>query len=141
MVDINFELLNTKQFEAWKDSRKIEDKDIQIVLEKTGLARKNHNGKLLPKVIEGALLLGLEDVVELESEGFISRVFGRKNRRPLEKVANAIYRGFLTEVRDFCRVAASHQIEVPQVPAINQLSYSYFHGTPLRKAIRLAEQG
>jgi len=48
LVDVDFNLLNTDEFKQWKENRKIKDADIKIILEKTGLARKNKQGILLP---------------------------------------------------------------------------------------------
>lgn len=48
LVEVDFNLLNTNEFKQWKDSSNIEETNIKLVLEKTGLARKNENGILLP---------------------------------------------------------------------------------------------
>ena len=48
LVAIDFNLLKTDPYESWRKKRGLEDSNIEIVLEKTGLARKNENGKLLP---------------------------------------------------------------------------------------------
>ena len=48
LVDVDFNLLNTDELKQWKENRKIKDADIKIILEKTGLARKNKEGVLLP---------------------------------------------------------------------------------------------
>lgn len=48
LVDIDFSLLKTSYYESWRRSRSIGQDDIKTILEKTGLARKNNNGKLLP---------------------------------------------------------------------------------------------
>ena len=41
LVEVDFNLLNTSEFKQWGSNRGIEDGDIRVVLEKTGLARKN----------------------------------------------------------------------------------------------------
>ena len=48
LVEVDFSLLNTDEFKRWKENRKIEDVDINVVLGKTGLARKGDGGDLLP---------------------------------------------------------------------------------------------
>ncbi|MCG2711674.1 MAG: putative DNA binding domain-containing protein [Candidatus Omnitrophica bacterium] len=48
LVDVDFSLLKTSAYEEWKESRGIGETAIESVLEKTGLARKNTNSKLLP---------------------------------------------------------------------------------------------
>lgn len=48
LVETPFDLLNTEIYNEWREKRQIEEDNIQIVLEKTGLARKNENGKILP---------------------------------------------------------------------------------------------
>ncbi len=48
LVKVDFNLLNTNEFKLWKNNRNIENLDIKSILEKTGLARKNDKGVLLP---------------------------------------------------------------------------------------------
>ncbi len=48
LVEVSFDLLNTEIYNEWKEKRQIKDSGIKIVLEKTGLARKDENGKILP---------------------------------------------------------------------------------------------
>ena len=48
LVEVGFNLLDTDEFKLWENKRDIEDSDIRLVLEKTGLARKNEKGVLLP---------------------------------------------------------------------------------------------
>lgn len=48
LVDVDFDLLNTEYYNHWKLNRNITDSDIRNVLIKTGLARKDSNGKILP---------------------------------------------------------------------------------------------
>ncbi|MCB4756519.1 MAG: putative DNA binding domain-containing protein [Elusimicrobia bacterium] len=48
LVDVDFKLLKTSFFESWRRARSIEDNQVEIILEKTGLARKNEKGELRP---------------------------------------------------------------------------------------------
>lgn len=48
LVDVDFELLRTKRYEDWRNNRGIAEGDVKDILFKTGLARKNDNGRLLP---------------------------------------------------------------------------------------------
>ncbi len=48
LVEVDFNLLDTNEFKQWKNNRNIEDTNIKLILEKTGLARKNNKGVLLP---------------------------------------------------------------------------------------------
>jgi len=73
LVEIDFSLLNTGEFKQWKDSRKIEDTDIKVVLEKTGLARKNNESRLLPT--RAAVLLFAEFPNDLMETKCAVRVF------------------------------------------------------------------
>lgn len=58
LVNVDFDLLKTLYFEGWKEARRINDSPIETILEKTGLARKNDEGKLLPTL--AAVLLFAE---------------------------------------------------------------------------------
>ena len=73
LVDVDFNLLNTDEFKQWKENRKIEDADIKIILEKTGLARKNKEGILLPT--RAAVLLFAEFPNDLMETKCTIRVF------------------------------------------------------------------
>jgi ATP-dependent DNA helicase RecG len=73
LVEVNFDLLNTNEFRQWKENRKIEDVDIKVVLEKTGLAKKNTQGKLLPT--RAAVLLFTEFPNDLMETKCAIRVF------------------------------------------------------------------
>lgn len=73
LVEIDFNLLNTGEFKQWKDNRKIEDADIKTILEKTGLARKNNEGKLLPT--RAAVLLFTEFPNDLMETKCAVRIF------------------------------------------------------------------
>lgn len=48
LVNVDFDLLKTEYFKMWKRERKLPNEDIENLLFKTGLARKNDKGKLLP---------------------------------------------------------------------------------------------
>ncbi|MCD6149619.1 putative DNA binding domain-containing protein [bacterium] len=48
LVDIDFELLKTHYFDDWRKNRKISEANIEDILFKTGLARKNKEGILHP---------------------------------------------------------------------------------------------
>lgn len=48
LVDIDFSLLKTGYYEAWRKKRGISQNEITNVLEKTGLARKNGKGIICP---------------------------------------------------------------------------------------------
>lgn len=58
LVDVDFSLLKTSFFQEWKQARNINGSSVESVLEKTGLARKNEKGKLLPTL--AAILLFAE---------------------------------------------------------------------------------
>jgi len=73
LVDVDFNLLNTDEFKQWKENRKIKDADIKIILEKTGLARKNKEGVLLPT--RAAVLLFAEFPNDLMETKCAVRVF------------------------------------------------------------------
>ena len=73
LVDVDFTLLNTDEFKQWKENRKIKDTDIKIVLEKTGLARKNKEGTLLPT--RAAVLLFAEFPNDLMETKCTIRIF------------------------------------------------------------------
>ncbi len=60
-------------FKQWKDNRKIPDIDIKIVLEKTGLARKNDDGRILPT--RAAVLLFAEYPNDLMETKCAIRIF------------------------------------------------------------------
>lgn len=48
LVDVDFSLLKTEYYESWRKKRGLSQDDIKIVLEKTGLTRKNNKGNLCP---------------------------------------------------------------------------------------------
>lgn len=68
LVEVDFKLLETEFFKDWKESRGVRGGGIQEILEKTGLARKSNNEKLLPT--RAAVLLFAEypnDLLEAKS--------------------------------------------------------------------------
>lgn len=73
LVEVDFNLLNTDEFNKWKGGRNIEDADIKSVLEKTGLARKNNTGILLPT--RAAVLLFAEYPNDLMDTKCAIRIF------------------------------------------------------------------
>ncbi len=73
LVGIDFTLLKTPYFEEWKEARRINGSPIETILEKTGLARKNEQGKLLPTL--AAVLLFAEYPNELTETKCAIRVF------------------------------------------------------------------
>ncbi len=73
LVEVDFSLLNTDEFRQWKESRKIEDADVNLVLEKTGLARKSKDDVLSPT--RAAVLLFAEYPNDLMETKCTIRVF------------------------------------------------------------------
>lgn len=73
LVDVSFELLRTPYFEQWKEARRINGGAIESVLEKTGLARRNEDGKLRPTL--AAVLLFAEYPSDLTETKCAIRVF------------------------------------------------------------------
>lgn len=73
LVNIDFSLLKTSYFEEWKEAGRINGSPIEAILEKTGLARKNEQGKLLPTL--AAVLLFAEYPNELTETKCAIRVF------------------------------------------------------------------
>ncbi|MEW6419814.1 MAG: RNA-binding domain-containing protein [Nitrospirota bacterium] len=73
LANVPFELLKTPYFEQWKEARRINGGAIESILEKTGLARKNEAGKLLPAL--AAVLLFAEYPSDLTETKCAIRVF------------------------------------------------------------------
>ncbi len=48
LVDVSFDLLKTSFYESWRRKRGLSEDKIEVILEKTGLARKNNQNKILP---------------------------------------------------------------------------------------------
>ncbi|MFA6889215.1 MAG: hypothetical protein WC254_06995 [Candidatus Woesearchaeota archaeon] len=64
------------------------------------------------KVVEGALLFALEEVVTQESTGFFKKIFFVQDIESRDRIVEILSRPpqYHREVQDFCRVAASRQI-------------------------------
>jgi ATP-dependent DNA helicase RecG len=73
LVNIDFNLLKTNHYEAWRKKRNIEEDSIDIILEKTGLANRDQEGKLLPT--RAAVLLFAEYPNDLMDTKCTIRVF------------------------------------------------------------------
>ncbi len=69
LADVDFELLNTENYLKWREARKLPDIPIRDNLFKTGLARKDSDGKILPT--NAAVLLFADfpsDIIHVNSE-------------------------------------------------------------------------
>jgi len=89
LVDLDFHLLKTKYYEMWWKKRKIEEDDIEVVLEKTGLARKTDDKKLLPT--RAAILLFAEFPNDLLDTKCAIRVFQHEgNLETINETLNLI---------------------------------------------------
>lgn len=73
LVDIEFHLLATEQFMGWAENRKMKGENIKEILEKTGLARRDSGGKLLPT--KAAVLLFAEYPTNLMETKCTIRIF------------------------------------------------------------------
>lgn len=73
LVEVDFSLLETEYYIAWRRKRGIAEDKIETVLEKTGLARKNDTQKLLPA--RAAVLLFAEHPTDLMDTKCAIRVF------------------------------------------------------------------
>lgn len=73
IVDVDFKLLDTDYFKEWLNSREIKGRNIQVVLEKVGLARVNKKGILNPT--RAAVLLFAEYPTNLLDTKCTIRVF------------------------------------------------------------------
>lgn len=73
LVPIDFSLLETEYYRQWKSKRRLADGEIFTLLEKTGLARKNTNGAVLPT--RAAVLLFAEYPNDLLDSKCTIRVF------------------------------------------------------------------
>lgn len=73
LIDVDFALLKTPYFDEWKQARNINGSPIEIILEKTGLARKSESGKLFPTL--AAVLLFAEFPSDLTDTKCTIRVF------------------------------------------------------------------
>lgn len=72
LVNVNINLLNTSYYQSWKKNRNINDSDIYVVLEKTGLARKE---KDVLKPTRAAVLLFAEYPNDLMETKCTIRIF------------------------------------------------------------------
>ena len=73
LTDVDFALLKTPYFEEWKQARNINGSPVEVILEKTGLARKADSGKLSPTL--AAVLLFAEFPSDLTDSKCTIRVF------------------------------------------------------------------
>jgi len=73
LTDVDFSLLKTPYFEEWKQARNINGSPIESILGKTGLAKKQDTGKLLPTL--AAVLLFAEYPSDLTDSKCTIRVF------------------------------------------------------------------
>jgi len=73
LVVVDFSLLKTSFYEAWRRKRGIAEDSIDSVLEKTGLARKSEDGQLLPT--RAAVLLFAEFPDDLMDAKCAVRIF------------------------------------------------------------------
>jgi ATP-dependent DNA helicase RecG len=73
LVKVDFSLLKTPYYESWRKKRGIEEDAVAVVLEKTGLARKNDDNQLLPT--RAAVLLFAEYPNDLLDTKCTIRVF------------------------------------------------------------------
>ncbi|OGR83752.1 MAG: hypothetical protein A2901_02100 [Elusimicrobia bacterium RIFCSPLOWO2_01_FULL_54_10] len=73
LVKVDFHLLKTGFYDAWRKKRGIEEGPIEAILEKTGLARKDPSGELLPT--KAAVLLFVEFPNDLLDTKCAIRVF------------------------------------------------------------------
>lgn len=73
LVEVDFNLLKTNFYEAWRKKRNISEDQIERILEKTGLARRSESKKLLPT--RAAVLLFAEFPNDLLETKCSVRVF------------------------------------------------------------------
>lgn len=73
LVEVDFKLLNTSYYNAWRKKRAIAEDNIEEILEKTGLARKNDHNKILPT--RAAVLLFAEYPTDIMDTKCAIRVF------------------------------------------------------------------
>ena len=73
LVNVDINLLKTNYYEAWRKKRGIEENAISLILEKTGLVRKDKSGNLLPT--RAAVLLFAEYPNDLMETKCTIRVF------------------------------------------------------------------
>lgn len=73
LVEVDFKLIETPVYQEWKKQRNVAGESVAEILEKTGLARKNENGILLPT--RAAVLLFAEYPSDLMDTKAAIRVF------------------------------------------------------------------
>lgn len=73
LVEVDFHLLKTVYYESWRKKRGIQEDAIEVILEKTGLTRRNDGGKLLPT--RAAVLLFAEFPNDLLDTKCTIRIF------------------------------------------------------------------
>lgn len=120
LVQVDFNLLQTSYYDSWRRKRSIEESPIDGVLEKTGLARKNNEGRLLPT--RAAVLLFAEYPNDLLDTKCTIRVFQ--------------YEGAMETIKETLNL-----IGVPKTingPIIRQIAEAHEHIlTLLRSGIRV----
>lgn len=89
LVEVDFSLLKTDIYESWRKKRGLGDLNIGIILEKTGLARKNDKDDLLPT--RAAVLLFAEFPNDILDSKCSIRVFQYEgNLETIEETLNLI---------------------------------------------------
>lgn len=89
LVKVDFSLLDTEYFNAWRRKRSIAEDGIESILEKTGLARKDNKGELLPT--RAAVLLFAEFPNDLLDTKCAIRVFQYEgNLETIQETLNLI---------------------------------------------------
>lgn len=83
-VEVNFSLLDTAHYQEWKNSRRISGTDIKEILEKTGLARRDGQNRLLPT--RAAVLLFAEYPTNLMDTKCTVRIFQYSGK--IEKIGD-----------------------------------------------------
>ncbi len=73
LVNVGFKLLKTHYYESWRKKRGIAEDSVETVLEKTGLARRDTHGRLLPT--RAAVLLFAEFPNDLLDTKCTIRIF------------------------------------------------------------------
>lgn len=120
LVEVDFDLLKTSYYESWRKKRGIEEDAIAVILEKTGLARKNDVNPLLPT--RAAVLLFAEYPNDLLDTKCTVRVFQ--------------YEGTLETIKETLNL-----IGVPKTingPIIKQIAETHEHVlTLLRSGLRV----
>jgi len=120
LVEIDFRLLETEHYQSWRRKRGIAEGSVESILSKTGLARKNDQGKLLPT--RAAVLLFAEYPNDLLDSKCTIRVLQ--------------YDGPSEEIKETLNlIGAPHTIHGPVLKQIND-AHAYVL-TLLRTGIRV----